>query len=102
MNAATASPMSSSAIVAESLTHRLAVQATNRTETTAAAAAAAANGRQLSGPSPLTGIVRGKRVRAGFCCTGRAWADGVRTPATQGGHYAQLSYAGSHFTRRSV
>src|SRR5438067_1667659 len=42
MNAATASPMSSSAIVAESLTHRLAVQATNRTETTAAAGRAAA------------------------------------------------------------
>src|SRR2546428_14110518 len=99
MNAATASPMSSSAIVAESLTHRLAVQATNRTETTAAAAAAAANGRQLSVPRPLTVIVRGMGVRAGFCCTGRAYAAGLFTPAREGREFGPVNEAGFHLTR---
>ena len=81
MRAATPSPMSSRAIVAESLIQRLAVQATNRIETTAAVAAAAANGRQLSVPSPVTTIVRGVSVSAGFCCTGRAYAAGLLTLA---------------------
>ena len=72
MQAATASPISSRAIVAESLTHRFAVHATKRIETTAAVAAAVANGPQLSVPSPVAVVVRDVSVRAGFCCTGRA------------------------------
>jgi len=75
MNAAAASPMSSTPTVTLSLIQRWAIHAMKTSETTTAATAAAAKGRQPRIPSPV--ITTGRRCgpeKTAVCCTRGAYA----------------------------
>src|SRR5690242_7287101 len=76
-NAATASPMSSTSIVAWSLIQWRAVHAAKKSERTTTPAVARANGRQSAMPRPRTATGLRTGAAAAAFCTDRAYAEAL-------------------------